>query len=206
MCDNLRPLCLPCEMNYLSLVEAHIYSLVGRDVVLVSETPIIQNSNQWDCARAWNCTREGTVGEHGRASADLVQFFKLKNTTSHRSGFWNPVLLPCSLLQHLRSSEGFLSACVVLRHIRRNTVQPRSCVYSLRRDNPATTPRTPIRRCARTATGKTGRDSSPVFRRSSFTYLFSTYFYYSTDILFMDHRKQFILRQINSAALSYCWL
>ena len=41
-----------------------MYLLTRRDVVFVSETPIIHISNQWDCAQAWNRTRAGTVGKH----------------------------------------------------------------------------------------------------------------------------------------------
>lgn len=34
----------------------HRYPPRRRDVVFVSETPVIQNPSQWDCAQPWNCT------------------------------------------------------------------------------------------------------------------------------------------------------
>lgn len=116
-----------------------------------------------------------------------------------------PVLLPYSLLQHLRSSGGFypfVLYCGTFEEIPFSPIAAYTVfavtIQRQRRGHGSVVERGQRQR-------RPG-ETSPVFRRSSFTYLFSTYFYYSPDILFMDHRKQFILRQINSAALSYCCL
>lgn len=40
-----------------------------RDVVFVSETPVIQNPSQWDCAQPWNCTLQEMSAVTGGTTA-----------------------------------------------------------------------------------------------------------------------------------------